>query len=148
MPRTYRPHEFLRKFNERYVKGPGCWLWIAGKSKAGYGQMSSGGKVEYAHRLSYIMNVGDIPPGMTIDHLCRTPACINPAHLEVVTMRENILRSRSATANNARKDQCQQGHAYNFITKAKGRRCTKCDNKKRNVRVKAKAASLRGGEGR
>ena len=30
-----------------------------------------------------------------LDHLCRTPACVNPEHLESVTHRENTARGRS-----------------------------------------------------
>ena len=56
---------------------------------------------------------GPIPEGLTLDHLCRVRACVNPAHLEPVTLRENTLRSPSApTAINARKTECLRGHAF------------------------------------
>jgi hypothetical protein len=38
------------------------------------------------------MFVGPIPPNREIDHLCRVRSCVNPAHLEVVTNRENCRR--------------------------------------------------------
>ena len=68
-----------------------CWLWT-GATMEGYGQFSYAGQSQLAHRLAYTELVGPIPGGMTLDHLCRTRACVNPLHLEPVTNRENILR--------------------------------------------------------
>jgi hypothetical protein len=45
-----------------------------------------------AHRLFYEERYGPIPEGHQLDHLCRQPACVNPAHLEPVTQTENIRR--------------------------------------------------------
>src|SRR6202035_217120 len=47
-----------------------------------------------AHRLYWEQEHGEIPQGRHIDHLCRVPACVNPAHMEVVTPAENIRRGR------------------------------------------------------
>ncbi len=44
------------------------------------------------HRKSYEFFIGPIPVGLDLDHLCRTRACYNPAHLEPVTRSENIRR--------------------------------------------------------
>ena len=54
--------------------------------------------------------VGPIPKDLCIDHLCRVRNCVNPAHLEPVTVRENILRGNGPTAVNARKQLCKYGH--------------------------------------
>lgn len=58
----------------------------------GYGQLRVDGKPQYVHRLVYEALRGEIPKGLHLDHLCRTPACVNPWHLEPVTQQENVRR--------------------------------------------------------
>lgn len=69
----------------------GCWNWNARFFPSGYGRVSRG-HGRYAHRLSYRLFVGPIPSGLTIDHLCFNKRCVNPAHLEAVTLSENVRR--------------------------------------------------------
>lgn len=82
----------------RYVrKTPtGCWLW-SGKRSRGYGQLYDErcGRTVGAHRISYELLVGPIPFGRVIDHLCQVKHCVNPAHLEQVSNRENTIRART-----------------------------------------------------
>lgn len=85
-------------------KTEGCWIWTGARNDGGYGQLNVNGKQLYAHRLSYECNVGPIPDGMQIDHLCRVTRCIRPEHLEPVTPKENIRRMRSAVAAQPRVD--------------------------------------------
>lgn len=75
--------------------GAGCWLWTATLVR-GYGQFGIGSRRQYAHRVAYELLVGPVPEGLQLDHLCRTPACVNPAHLDPVTCRENLLRGVKA----------------------------------------------------
>ena len=85
----------IERFNKKYSvdKNTGCWVWEACKhKKSGYAKFSFNGTSEYAHRVSYILHVGEIPEGLIIDHLCRNTSCVNPEHLEVVTFQENSLR--------------------------------------------------------
>lgn len=113
----------------------GCWLWIGATSSGGYGQFQESPnpkKKVSAHRASYEYFVGPIPPGMQIDHLCRVRCCVNPAHLEPVTNRENGLRGNSGLINRS-KTHCRKGHpfeAWNLIPRflRKGQRvCLTCE---------------------
>lgn len=69
-----------------------CWIWNGAPGKNGYGRISVDNQLRYVHRVSYEHYVGPIPDGLTIDHLCRVRMCINPAHLEPVTLEENTRR--------------------------------------------------------
>lgn len=83
---------FLRQVDQN---GPnGCWLWTGTTNPAGYGRFWLDGKRVYPHRFAYEMSVGPIADGLQIDHLCRTPRCCNPQHLEAVTPQINSMRSR------------------------------------------------------
>jgi HNH endonuclease len=94
------------------VSQSGCWLWTAHCSRDGYGRLWDGERRVSPHRWIYSELVGPIPPGLEMDHLCRTRNCVNPEHLEPVTHRENILRGVSPPALHARKTHCPQGHEY------------------------------------
>ena len=112
----------------------GCWLWT-GPLAGGYPLL--GGR-DYAHRVAYTLWVGPIPEGLTLDHLCRTPACVNPKHLEPVTLRENILRGTSPAARNAAVTRCPAGHQYDqsntHITKSGSRHCRTCHRERERER--------------
>lgn len=75
------------------INESGCWIWQGGiNPENGYGYTRAGGRVRSVHRLLYEALVGEVPDGLVLDHLCRTPACGNPAHLQPVTQRTNLLR--------------------------------------------------------
>lgn len=93
----------------------GCWLWT-GPKDYGYGRIMHNYRNRSTHRVAYELLVGPIPAGLQIDHLCRTPACVNPAHMELVTRRENILRSDGLTARLARRGECANGHKFTPAT--------------------------------
>ena len=71
----------------------GCWLWTGRKDRTGYGRMNVAGRSEAAHRVSYRTFRGPIPPGLVLDHVCRTRACVNPDHLDPVSRSENMRRA-------------------------------------------------------
>jgi HNH endonuclease len=123
----------VRFLAKRREDPSGCWIWTGavgqGKGDLSYGQIWMNGKLRRAPRVSHELFVGPIPDGATIDHLCRTPLCVNPNHLEAVSVRENILRGESPTALNARKTECKRGHALlgaNVLIEKKGRWCREC----------------------
>lgn len=112
------------------INSTGCWVRTQGLNRVtGYTTIHV--KVEgawqkmYAHRLAYIHFKGPIPDGLTIDHLCRTPACINPDHLEAVSQRVNILRGGGPAAINAAKMLCKEGHELTQVGPRK-RACKTC----------------------
>lgn len=87
-----------------------CWQWIGAVNNNGYGRIRAGGRNTQAHRYAYELRRGPIPDGLQIDHLCKNPTCVNPDHLEVVTLVENVMRGTSRAADNARKTHCHRGH--------------------------------------
>lgn len=100
------------RFWPKVNKTDTCWLWTGSLNNRGYGMVWDirTQKPMLAHRASYELLVGDIPRGLTLDHLCSTPECVNPAHLEPVTHAENIRRGRSAGAVAVRTGRCRHGH--------------------------------------
>lgn len=114
----------LASFTAKYTVLPsGCWEWQRGKSPKGYGQFHEGHHTVFAHRWAYQHFIGPIADGLVLDHLCRNHACVNPAHLEPVTIGENLARGIKA---NALKTVCKHGHPYtpeNTIARANGKRC-------------------------
>lgn len=109
----------------------GCWLWtgaVQRSKRTGYGLDTTG---RMAHRLVYEEFIGPIPDGLQLDHLCRVRHCVNPAHLEPVTHRENQLRGFGASGVNARKTHCIAGHAFDegntYRQTGNRRACRKCN---------------------
>lgn len=94
-----------------YVDVDKCWLWKGGLI-SGYGTFKWNGERLRSHRLSYELFSGPIPEGLVIDHLCRKRNCVNPDHLEPVTLEENILRGNGLPARNKRKTHCLRGHPF------------------------------------
>lgn len=142
-----QPKPAIDRFVGKYVVDAqtGCWNWTAARDKLGYGYFGiSRSKNVMAHRWSYEHHVGPIPEGLVIDHLCRNASCVNPAHLEPVTQRENILRGTSPMAHQARRTHCPQGHPYDEINTyidAKGmRHCRRCGREQAALRRRRRAA--------
>ena len=109
----------------KVAKSDGCWKWTASRDRHGYGHvMVDRGRSRLAHRVAYELVVGPIPTGTVLDHLCRNPPCVNPAHLEPVTQTENLRRAAAFVTH------CPQGHPYEdgntYVDPSGGRRCNAC----------------------
>lgn len=84
-----------------------CILWTKFRSREGYGHQYVDGKMQMAHRVAYQEAYGRIPDGMTVDHLCFQPSCVNPDHMRLLTLSENSRNQRSAS-----KTHCINGHEF------------------------------------
>jgi hypothetical protein len=95
------------------VSANGCWEWTASRHQ-GYGQfrINAPRAVRGAHRISYEALIGPVVKGLDLDHLCRNRACCNPAHLEPVTRRENLLRGQTLPSAQTLRTHCPSGHPY------------------------------------
>ena len=101
----------LERFETKYEIADDCWLWTANANAEGYGRFWFDGKLGYAHRWSYLHYVGPIPDGLTVDHLCRQPRCVNPDHLDAVPQGENNRRVwRTNVERGEVASECKNGH--------------------------------------
>lgn len=93
------------RFWEKVNKTDTCWLWTSSKTR-GYGTFNKNGKNQYAHRVCFELFKEPIKKGFHLDHLCRTPLCCNPDHLEIVTPLENVRRGIYGIL----RTHCKRGH--------------------------------------
>ena len=143
---VFRDEDSMRqRFFAKVLKGDTCWAWVGSKSEFGYGSFyairaSDGKKIRTsAHKFSYYIATGDIRWGRfwQIDHLCNNPNCVNPEHLELVTARENSLRSNSMSGRRARQTHCKHGHEFTeentmrFPSSPNSRHCARCQINRR-----------------
>ncbi len=145
MPRQTMRERFWSKVS---VQHDGCWEWTGDLDSSGYGRFYVGCKLNgrrytiAAHRQAYEWANGEIPEGLTLDHLCRNRVCVNHLHLEPVTVRENILRGVSVSARAARVTHCPHGHPYDLFntyrTPNGGRCCRVCRENQARLRVRVR----------
>ena len=127
--RTVRTSETLeRRVLSKIQKRPsGCWIWTAAVNNHGYGIVNPGrGSPLLVHRVMYQLTRGLIPSGRELDHLCRTPKCVNPSHLEAVTHSENMTRGIPGQPHVI----CPRGHTLRdpnvYYSRRGARSCRTC----------------------
>jgi hypothetical protein len=90
--------------------------------------------------VSYIAFVGSVGEGLELDHLCRNRSCVNPAHLEAISHKENILRGESFSSINAKRTHCKHGHEFTpentYRWRGKMRTCRACNLNRVNARYR------------
>jgi hypothetical protein len=123
------------------IAADGCWPWQGAISSNGYGIVWY--RRWRAHRLVYEFFHGQIPTGLVIDHICRNRQCVNPGHLEVVTIAENNRRA----ARNPYATHCSRGHEFtpeNTRLETRGyKRCRRCNREQtRLCRARRREALL------
>ena len=118
-----------------------CWIWKGGKFSGGYGRTKFQGKTWTIHRLIYEIFAGPVL-NESLDHTCKEKLCVNPMHLEPVSLRENIRRGGKdgipnwvkakavQVQNRKAKTHCKQGHEYTpentYLKKNGNRACREC----------------------
>ena len=111
------------------IRDSGCYEWVASKRRLGYGQVRHNGTSRIAHVVAYLELVGPVPEGKVLDHICRNPPCVNPDHLEPVSIGENTRRGELGYGG---RNRCRNGihditDAANIYVRPDGQReCMGC----------------------
>jgi hypothetical protein len=101
MPRKPGPDFKSMSLSDRFWrsvrKTRACWLWTASVDACGYGKIRTGRSTGDgcrapvgAHRVAWLLQIGDIPPGMHVLHKCDNPRCVRPGHLFLGTHKINM----------------------------------------------------------
>jgi len=120
-------HKDFVRWSNRIVEGEyGCWIWTGTDNGNDYPTSNVGSKQVYVYKEMYEYLKGPIPYGKEPDHICRIRKCINPAHIEPVTHRENMKRGKTIIARQIQSKTCPNGHPYSGVNNRGDRICHPC----------------------
>lgn len=117
-----------------------CWLWKK-TTWMGYGKISWDGICWRVHRLAYLDFYGKLTKNLVLDHLCKNTFCVNPAHLEEISQKENVMRGNSLPCANSKKTHCSRGHEFvkeNTLIYKNKRECKICKYERYKKYIKKK----------
>jgi hypothetical protein len=149
-----RPITFMEKrIAPRFVIQDGsCWQWIGRQTPYGYGELRVSGKTRKAHRVMWeLVGKPVTDDSLVLDHLCNNRLCVNPNHLQEVTVKQNNDRSTTClTTINSNKEYCYKGHPFSgdnlkiIFKKTKPRRvCIQCRRYTAKIRYYKRVANAK-----
>lgn len=125
-PFALSPQEVSRFWQlvDRQANDADCWLWKGCRNGFGYGVITIRQRQFRAHRIAFMLGVGDIPPGdhhgtTCVCHRCDTRLCCNPSHLWLGSNADNSA-DRHAKGRDAIGD--RNGGRLHPETRARGSR--------------------------
>ena len=140
IPKSWHNIPAICRFASSYKEKPsGCWEWVKSKDGNGYAFIKINQKQWRGHRYSWTLLKGPIPMGMNVLHKCDNPSCVNPSHLFIGTMLDNMRDcAKKGRFYGQRQTHCKWGHEFSkentYINIGTGARvCREC---RRNLQRK------------